>query len=295
MSELFGWHNDPKEVEMVLGTLDHPIFGAAAEEIQDSGAGKVALLHKAVENVVGHFPNYVAQEIGDCVSHGFRSCVDVLRCVEIAGGDRELWIAETATEPIYGGSRVEIGGGRLRGDGSVGAWAAKWVSQYGILLRKEYGSADLSVYSGSRAKEWGRKGCPDELEAEAKQHPVKTVSLVTTYEEARDAIANGYPVAVCSMQGFASTRDSEGFAKARGSWAHCMAFIAADDAHKRPGLLCLNSWGPSWITGPTRHGQPAGSFWVDADVCDRMLDDEDSFALSSFVGFPSRKLDHVLL
>lgn len=292
---LCGWVNDPAEVTAVLARLPMPIFGVSSEDVTGSGKGKVALLYKAVEKVVGKFPDYVPQAIGDCVSFGFRTCIDVLKCVEIVTGEREEWKAETATEPIYGGSRVEIGGGRLRGDGSVGAWAAEWVSKYGVLLRQVYDGVDLTEYSGSRAKDWGRRGCPDELEGVAREHPVETVSMVTTYEDARDAIANGYPVAVCSNQGFTSTRDNEGFAKARGSWAHCMAFIAVDDAHRRPGLLCMNSWGQTWISGPTRHDQPAGSFWVDAEVCDDMLSGEDSFALSSFVGFPSRPLDYVLI
>ena len=38
-------------------------------------------------------------------------------------------------EVIYGGSRVEIGGGRIRGDGSIGAWAARWVRDYGVVPR----------------------------------------------------------------------------------------------------------------------------------------------------------------
>jgi hypothetical protein len=296
IDHLCGWIDSPKDVEHVLATLPRPVFGSAAQTIVGSGKGKTALLYQAVEKVVGNFPVYPAQEIGDCVSHGYRTCVDVLKCVEIAINlESEQWTAETATEPIYGGSRVEVGGGKIRGDGSVGAWAAKWISEWGVLSRLKYGDVDLTAYSGSRAKQWGNRGVPDELESVAREHPVKTVSLVQTYNEARDAIANGYPVAVCSNQGFAMTRDSEGFAKAKGSWAHCMAFIAADDEYRRPGLLCMNSWGPDWISGPKRHGQPDGSFWVDADVADRMLRGGDSFALSAFDGYPSQELDWMLV
>lgn len=295
-SQLGGWVHDPAEVDRIMGTLPMPLCGAAAQSILGSGKGKKGLLHQAVVKVVGQFPTYPAQEIGDCVSHGYRTCIDVLKCVEIAlRGEAEQWKAETATEPIYGGSRVEVGGGKIRGDGSVGAWAAKWISEWGVLSRLVYGSTDLTTYSGKRAKQWGDRGVPDELEAAAKEHPVSTVSLVQSYEEARDLIVNGYPIAVCSNQGFTSTRDSEGFASPRGSWAHCMAFIAADDEYRRPGLLCMNSWGPDWIGGPKRHGQPDGSFWVDADVADRMLRRGDSFALSQFLGYPSQDLDWMLI
>jgi hypothetical protein len=73
-----------------------------------------------------------------------------------------------------------------------------------------------------------------------------------------------------------------------------MLFCGVDDESRRPGLLCWNSWGDDWISGPTRHGQPAGSFWVDADVADAMLRQEDSYAISGYEGFKSQELDYVL-
>jgi len=293
---LFGWHDLPNEVEACLARLPMPYLSGNDFDIRGSGEGKVVLLHRFVEQIIGEFPIH-KQAIGDCVSHGWGLCTDVLACVDIAvRKEAEEWKAEAATEAIYGGSRVEIGGGRLgNSDGSTGAWAAEFVSKYGILARLAYGSVDLTSYSGQRAKDWGRRGVPDDLEPVAREHPVKTTSLVTTYEEARDAIANGYPVAVCSMQGFSDRRDGEGFARPQGSWAHCMSFIAVDDQHSRPGLLCMNSWGPSWISGPKRHDQPEGSFWVDAVTCTSMLRGRDSFALSGFVGYPRRELDYILV
>lgn len=286
----FGYDYDWQEVDRFVSGLRRPVFGTSAQPLRDTGKGKVALLHKAFEAVTGEpmRPHY--QTIGDCVSHGWAIGVDTLAAVEIhLAGERELWKAKTVTEPIYALSRVEVGGGRLSGDGSIGAWAARAVSEYGTLLRQRYDRYDLRKYSGSKARTWGRRGqgLPDKLEPIAREHPVRTVSLVTSYEDARDAIANGYPVPVCSMQGFASRRDREGFAKATGRWAHCMCFIGADDKHKRPGLLCINSWGGDWIRGPKRHDQPDGSFWVDADDADRMLRvDPDSYSMSGFEGYP---------
>ena len=293
---LCGWVNDPAEVEAVLAELPMPSFAAAAPHLAGKGAKRVALLWKACDIVLGEQPIYPVQTIGDCVSHGFGRVVDLVKCLQIVAGRRQKWIAQTASEPIYGGSRVEVGGGRIRGDGSVGAWAAKWISQYGVLSRIKYGEIDLTSYSGERAREYGRKGCPDVLEPIARERVVRTVSLVTSYEQARDAIANGHPIAVCSNQGFASKRDADGFARAQGAWGHCMAFIAADDEFKRPGLLCCNrSWGQNWIDGPKRLRQPDGTFWVDADVADRMLRQGDSFAASEFDGYPDQELDYMLI
>jgi len=292
-----GWIDDPAAVDQVVSQLSHPILGDDLPHLADSGKDKTVLLHKAVERIFDTYPiGY--QQIGDCVSFGCGYAVLALMCVEIViGGEQEDVPAIVATEPIYAGSRVEVGGGRLGyGDGSIGAWAAKWVTEWGILLRQKYGAIDLTEYSGRRAKDWGgpRAGCPDELEPIAREHPVREVTKVTSYEEARDAIANGYPVSVASMQGFASRRDDAGFARASGRWAHQMYFVACDDV-SRPGLLCVNSWGRNWISGPKRHGQPDGSFWVDADVADRMLGAGDSFAYASCEGFPRRKIDYMLI
>lgn len=289
--KLCGHRYDWREVDEFVSSQRRPVFGVAGAPLADSGKGAVVLLHKAVVQVVGRFPVHL-QTIGDCVSHGFGLCVDVVKCVEIVAGENETFEAETATEFIYGYSRVEIGRGQLgNGDGSVGAWAARAVKEGGTLVRKQYGKYDLSTYSGKRARDWGARGAgvPDELEPTAREHPILTASLVTTYEQARDAIANGYPVAVCSNQGFSSKRDAQGFAKPSGSWSHCMAFIGVDDESGRPGLLCQNSWGESWISGPKRNDQPEGSFWTDADVANRMLSrNPDSYALSGYVGFPGR-------
>ena len=195
------------------------------------------LLHKAVEKVVGSFP-INNQTIGDCVSQGEAGACQVLICTDIVlRGEAEEWRGLVATEPIYAGSRVEIGGGRISGDGSVGAWAARWVVEYGVLVRRKYEvdgiEFDLTEYDGDRARAWGRRGvgCPNGLELIAKEHPVKTTSLCTGYDQARDSIANGYPVTVASNRGFNDVRDSEGFLRPSGTWSHEMYFCGVDDEY----------------------------------------------------------------
>lgn len=272
------------------------VMSAAGANIAGSGEGKVVLLHKILEEVHGSFP-VNRQTIGDCVSHGWCKGIEVLTAVEIAmKGENEEWPGKLqATEWVYGTSRVIQGGGRLgNGDGSLGSWAAAAVKENGTLLRDVYDGIDLTRYSGKRAKDFGYRGLPTQLEKIADEHPVQTCALVTSYEEARDAIANGYPVPVCSNQGFSDKRDSDGFAKPSGSWDHCMLFVSVDDEYKRPGLLCVNSWGTDWISGSLRHGQPEGSFWVDAETVDRMLRGRDSYAISNFKGYPARSLDYNL-
>jgi hypothetical protein len=292
-------------VDQAMAALAQPLFYAAAYPIKDTGAGKVVLLYQFLaQHCGGKFPIH-KQTIGDCVSHGWSLGIDVLQGAEIQASQAGKFPGEEASEIIYAGSRVEIGKGACGlQDGSVGAWAAQFVTKYGTIVRGKYGSLDLTTYNGQTAQKLGapNAGVPDPLEPAVREHPIKTTSLVRGYPEARDAIANGYPVPVCSTVGFdgqggnQTKRDQDGFAKRNGSWPHCMLFAGVDDAFKRPGLLCINSWGTTWITGPRRHEQPEGSFWVDADTVDAMLREGDSFAVSGYVGYPPQdNLEYMLI
>lgn len=295
-SDLCGWIKPTtSQFLAVCQALPMPIFGDVYGSVKGSGAGKVVILSDYVKQLTGRFIGQI-QAIGDCVSFGAAHAVDHTYCTEIVvKGDMEEWVALTSTEDIYGGSRVQIGNGGLGyGDGSIGAWAARYVNQYGTLIRQKYENDDLTTYSGGRAKSWGNpgKGTPSYLLEHAKSHKIKTVSLVQTYEEVRDAIANGYAVTIASNQGFTSTRDQDGFLKPYGSWPHQMCLIGVDDAFSRKGVLCLNSWPYSWVNGPTRHDMPPGSFWIDANVLEeRILRGNDSWVYSDREGFPVKELN----
>ena len=281
---LGGWVDNPLAVEAQLARLARPTFAQAAPRLAGAGTGKDVLLYKAFQEVNGgaYIP-YPAQAIGDCVSHGFGHGVDLLAAVEIAVGHEAETFKQTATEAVYGMARVDIGGGQLgNSDGAVGAWAARAVSTLGTVSRDVVGP-----YSGNRAKEWGARGVPAEIKARAVDHKVKTVALVSTYEELEDALANGYPVPVCSNQGFTLERDAEGFCKPRGVWGHCMLLVGVRGGN-RPGACIFQSWGPEMPKGPLGLDQPPNSFWADREVVASMLAARDSWALSAFDGYPGR-------
>jgi hypothetical protein len=69
-----------------------------------------------------------------------------------------------------------------------------------------------------------------------------------------------------------------------------MAWIGCDDSGSELSFLVQNSWGPDWISGPKRHDQPEGSFWIHADTADDMLKSDGSFAFSAVNGFPPVRL-----
>ena len=286
---LGGWIHNPDEVNRQLATLPRPLFAQAAPRLSGSGTDRTTLLYKAIRDANGGaYINYPAQTIGDCVSHGFGHGVDLLSAVQITIGKKRELLKQTATEAVYAMARVDVGGQRgSYSDGAVGAWAAKAVSTIGTLSREVVGT-----YDGARAKAWGAKGVPKDLEAQAGDHKVATISLVSTFEELEDALANGYPVPVCSNQGFTLERDADGFCQPKGRWGHCMLIVGVR-AGSRPGACIFQSWGPDMPTGPLALDQPSNSFWADRDVVARMLAMEDSWALSQFQGYPNQAIpDH---
>lgn len=276
---------DPEETAELLGKLKTPLFGAAAYKLHGAGEGKMSRPFMSLLKFDSGFGPAERQTTGDCVSHSTRNAVDITRAVEIdIKGESESFEGRSATEAIYQ-SRGHMG------QGMTCSGAAKYVhSNGGILLRKDYGAVDLSVYNSSLG---ARKRIPKSIYVtEAKKHQVKTISMITTLEEARDALANGYAISVCSGYGFSSRRDSNGIAKRSGGWSHAMAWIACDDTRKRFNetlFLVQNSWG-KWNSGPRVHDQPEGSFWIREKDARGMLASKGSWVFSDVDGFPARDL-----
>lgn len=272
--------------EQLLENSKYAYFADGSRKIKNSGKGKLSTPYKSVLEFDAN-PYNERQTTGDCVSHGTRNACDVSRAVEIqVHNQQEAWIARGATEAIYG----------ARGHGGQGmscARAATFVSQSGgILVRKNYYNiADFSKYNGNLGAGWGARGLPDPVINIANDHQIKTASLIQTVEEARDALANGYGLAVCSNFGFSNKRDKNGIANPSGSWAHCMAWIACDDTGNEPLFLVQNSWG-KWNDGghPEWGPIPDGSFLIRSNVAAEMLAQSGSYAFSNFDGFPVQKL-----
>lgn len=264
MEPMFGWTPDPAESARIVATLERPTFDQAAPHLVGTGEGKDVFLWEAEQKVLGRLLGSWNQgSIGSCVSHGWGRTAQDLMLIQIAMGAAEEWPgAEVCREAIYGGSRYEVGGQHNSySDGSVGAWAAKWVNQWGILLYMAYAGFDLTNgYDVTRCKTWGAKGVPDTLEPIAKQHPVQDVTLVTTPEQARDLLANLYPVGICGSTSRNMKRSAGGWCPKTGNnWPHCeelrgvcvvkggSGYAGGDGAFPfagdKPGFVEQNSWG----------------------------------------------------
>ena len=277
---------DPEDTAELLGELATPVFGAAAYYLYGDGEGKISLPFKSLLKFDPSFGPAERQTTGDCVSHSTRNAVDITRAVEIdIKGENEEFLARGASEAIYqsrGHSR----------QGMTCSQAARYVNQIGgLLIRKDYGAVDLSKYNSSIGAN-GR--IPNSIyKDEASKHPIKTISNIRTVEEARDALANGYALSVCSGYGFSSVRDKNGIAKRSKGWSHAMAWIACDDSrevHNETLFLIQNSWG-KWNSGPKRLGQPDGSFWIREKDARGMLSAGGAWVFSDVDGFPARNID----
>jgi len=277
---------DPEDVAKLMGELPMPVFGAAAHHLQNSGEGKKSLPFKSVLKFDSGFGPCERQTTGDCVAHATRNAVDITRAVEIdIDGQKEDFVARGASEAIYQ-SRGH------RGQGMSCSEAARYVHQNGgILIRKNYGDVDLSQYNSTLG---AKHKIPNSVyKDEAQKHQVKTISNIRTIEEARDALANGYSLSVCSGYGFSSRRDKNGIAKRSQGWNHAMAWIGCDDSHeiyRETLFLVQNSWGV-WNSGPKRLGQPDGSFWIRQRDARGMLSGGGAWVFSNVDGFPSRKIE----
>jgi len=314
MARVFGWTPDAEGVEAIIDDRTSDVFNMSPADDREIG---VCAFQSSQSDPIVLFdalrplePNWRrgAQKIGDCVSWGYAIAADLVVAVSIWLKQSPWeWPGVFATEPIYGGSRVEARG-RTKpagySDGSYGGAAAKWLTQWGALNRIDYSLAtgnaehNLTTYSGERAKAWGNWGCGgrhdrDKLDTVARQRPVSKAYRVTSFDQLAAAIKNGYPVAICSGQGLGK-RGADGFAPPRGSWSHCMT--ATGLRFDKPGALITNSWGNSWGTSAPLPGVDWDevkkcSAWVDAKTVDRMLKQNDSFALTGVDGLKRREIN----
>lgn len=238
---------------------------------------------------------YNQGNVGSCVGNATAACLSVLNSLEVEIlKEPQEFTAMHSADGTYGLCREAAGMLGQRGDGCYGSAAAKSILNLGTLYQLVYEDAkiDLRQNDPSRAKQYGYSGVGNALLIEAKKHKCMSAVRVQSSKEAWSLIGNGYPINVCSSQGFSNRRDSEGICQPSGSWNHSMAIIARRTTGDGKKLFLIwNSWGDSWASGPYWQDMPEGSFWVHWDVIDRMLSRGDSFAYGGLEGFRARDLD----
>lgn len=307
---------DPEQTEKLQaeiaadGGIPSGAMACASFNLEDTGKGKLSLPFLEIFSLYpGCLPGG-AQGRGDCVSWSTRNAGLGTMCCEITSGK-----PDEVTNRLEGAPEVSDAArknGVLSteafynwrdhgGDGwSCGAAARVALKKSGLWLRKAYPeiNVDFTTYSSKNAGLYGSRNPPDSWLAIGKDHLIRTATVLDSYEELRDMLANGYCVSSCGSEGFSNERDENGVSKRKGSWAHAMAYLGVDDRaeiiniYKEPLVLVQNSWG-SWNDGSRRiFGTsidiPVGSFWARwSDIKNREM-----IAFSGVSGWPRKQLSH---
>lgn len=289
-SKLCGWKRDDNAVAAFTAALNATYgaatFGATEPDLRGhwkrlTGTGTTHVLAQEFElQALKRNLPAEAQRRGTCVSRGtFRACQDSyfydLATTSTVGKPVQLCF-----EPIYGGSRVNIGRGQLgTGDGSVGAWAAEFVSKFGLIERAIYGNLDMRQPREELAVLWGNpgQGCPDQLLRLGRSHTVRC-HRVMNVDELADCISAGYFAAYCSNILWGS-RDRDGMARPDSSGGHCEEIAGVFlTPSGRTAFVRQQSWG-ELPSGPdqlaTKSGRiklRQGSYGAHAEDMQRGLD-----------------------
>lgn len=217
-----------------------------------------------------------AQRRGTCVARGAHKALEASYLHSLGNKLAVGSPVEIAWEPIYAGSRVYPGQGRLgNSDGSVGPWAAEWMAGIkgigGVCRRGVYGSADLSKDNESWAVQFGARGSrlPKELLDELQLHTC-SVHRVRNNTEIADAIASYFGIFRCWDTLFGN-RDRNGQCVANSTGAHCQAVLGVYvDQDGEDSFVDAQSWGANMPSGPeeitlkdgTRVKLPPGMYGV---------------------------------
>lgn len=303
IKQLCGWRPDVRRSQD-FAAANGSVRGVAPHLLRT--AHKDVFLWLALLMVMPHWRRG-SQKIGDCVSWGAELAVTCLMAIQAAKGTAR-WIAEAATEPIYGGCRVEALGKRedRGGDGAFGAAAAKWLRDWGVILRVDMREDtnnpehDLRVYSGAKAKAWGRYGCGgkddnDMLDGAARLAPVQHVVLCDDVESAAAGVSNGYPLTIASSAGFGQmVRDKHGIVRRSGSWMHQMVVLGVRWRGGEPQFRVFQSWGKS-CSGPDPGIRDQAisdcSWWITAEDMEFILRTGDCWLMGDVKGLPPQRID----
>lgn len=283
-------------------------MACSAYGLVGSGAGKLSLAFRAIDDVYPDSLPGGAQGRGDCVSWSTRNACLITMCTDIMSGEPDEVSGKLEGAPAVS-DEARINGvlsteafynwRRHGGDGwSCGSAVDVAMHESGLWLRKKYDEigVDFTRYSSKNAGLYGRSPPPESWLAIGKNHLVRTATVLESFEELRDMIANGYGVTSCGGEGFSNQRNEDGVSSRRGSWAHAMAYGAVDDRdvikqkYGEPLVMLIQSWG-EWNSGPRRIlgtsiDIPVGAFWVKWSA----IKNREMIALSGVPGWPPKKL-----
>ena len=251
-----------------------------------------------------HFMTFY-QQTGSCVGNGggqatwYLSAMDAVRLGKNIAPKVPFYLLP------YGRSRYYGGYGR-QGDGSSGSMFAKAIMEDGILPFDQQGLPSMSTEGGitwgkSVEYKWSDGSSIDNSWLKlSRNFLVKSAAKCNSTNDVWSALANGYACTIASNWGGQMRPQAQGtpailLNRRVTVWHHQMCIIGIWKHPQFGRIFCvLNSWGPN-AHGTPPDGAPPGSFWILENDLDYIVKQDEVFAFSQFVGFPSQRPDHWLI
>jgi len=298
----FGWVPHAQRTEEMNEASDAAIKAMPKFEIKGHQryGKKVCLFDWSKTANEGKHLNCFKQTTGSCVGNGLGMALWVLAGVQrVKLGDMISMVMPFWLIP-YGKSR-ELAGMHGKGDGSMGSTAAQAAEKFGTPPSDMPGMPKTSIvdgglnYGGAVERKYSTPAGIDPVFIKAAtNHLCRTVAKVKNADDVRDAIVNGHSVTIASSWGGQLKGTiTEGVLLNRRvtTWPHQMCVLAWWEHDVLGQIFWIqNSWGTSMF-GTCPSGAPLGGFWVKKADMDFIARQGDSFAFSSFVGFPAQDME----
>jgi hypothetical protein len=298
----FGWIPPAQRTEEMNEANEAAIGAMPKFEIKgrQSFGKKVCLFDWSKEANDGKHLLPFKQIKGSCVGNGLGMALWVLAAVQrVKLGEMISMVMPFWLIP-YGKSR-ELAGMNNKGDGSSGATAAQAAQKFGTPPSDMPGMPKTSIIDGGLSfggaveiKYSTPAGIDPTFIKAATNHLCRTVAQVKTADAVRDAIVNGYSVTIASNWGGqmkGTVTEGVLMNKRVTMWPHQMCVLAWWEHPVLGEIFWIqNSWGANTF-GVCPSGAPLGGFWVKKTDMDYIVRQGDSFAFSSFVGFPAQDME----
>ena len=225
------------------------------------------------------------QPRGTCGGRAGSLTGDLVQCILIAAGQRAK-LHRVSHAAVYYAARKFSGmlGGNWRDDNGDGVASGSvpnaLASVAGYVGRDEDG--DLNYYGDGSDDLACQLGCGQQpalgkkIEEMGRDNFITSWSPVNSAAELADGIAAGGVGIGSDGQGFAMTRDAEGFCRPQSTWQHYQTRASVfANRRGRKGFGYAQSWGKNTPGGPPLPGHPGNCFGVDYDVQDEIIKSGD--------------------
>jgi len=262
---------------------------------------KEALLYRFIKD---HHPFY--QQTGSCVGNGLGMALWCLESIEV----NQLGQLENPVCPFwllpYGKSR-ELAGMSGKGEGSFGSAAIEALMKFGTLPSNDASVPQPKLVDGGLT--WGEAAEMTWSDGAAikpafllrsKKYTLQTSARIKSWQDAKAALINGYPLTCASNWGGEMQPSIKGtpaviLNRRVTTWGHQMCCLGWVDHPELKDIFWIqNSWGICHGKSPGNYHEPEGGFWITAKDMQWICDDGEVFSLSNFEGFPVQKLDWLI-